>query len=386
MQNDDQYLQDFRVYIGDSEDHTQNEEVPGSPFMRLDDPDMFYDGQVGNGAILYGMWKFGKEVFCSHTGRYFHLISDKSAWSHKGGYEQTICSLGIMGYSIARIDTSLDPPVSVTLNYGGAITFTVGYVQLEQQIGDTVDFKVRQKAGEIVPFPFTITENSIDGFDVEIQLAKPNGTYDLILETYDDMTTAKVALMTEIVEVTILDPIPPSFVSPIQASIDVIEGTSASWTLPEIDPGQDGYSHAIIFIDSTIQNNLSYEEDQGTIAFSFDAEIGTFSQSLTSLVTITLVGEETGSFSPVYSQVVNIEPLFVDVGILIDTPFDQDESDELDSINQADNFEATDEQEVETEDDLSESKNINENANRVVFEECDGNQDDFSAKTLDTNS
>ena len=87
-----------------------------------------------------------------------------------------------------------------------------------------------------------------------------------------------------------------------------------------------------------------------------------------------------------YSQVVNIEPLFVDVGILIDTPFDQDESDELDSINQADNFEATDEQEVETEDDLSESKNINENANRVVFEECDGNQDDFSAKTLDTNS
>ena len=87
-----------------------------------------------------------------------------------------------------------------------------------------------------------------------------------------------------------------------------------------------------------------------------------------------------------YSQVVNIEPLFVDVGILIDTPFDQDESDELDSINQADNFEATDEQEVETKDDLSESKNINENANRVVFEECDGNQDDFSAKTLDTNS
>ena len=165
----------------------------------------------------------------------------------------------------------------------------------------------------------------------------------------------------------------------------MIEGTSASWTLPEIDPGQDGYSHAIILIDYAIQNNLSYEEDQGTIAFSFDAEIGTFSESLTFIVTITLVGEETGSFSPEYSQVVNIEPLFADVGILIDTPFDLDESDELQSTNQADNIEATDELEAEIEDDSSESENINENANRVVFKECDGNQNDLSAKTLDTN-
>ena len=62
------------------------------------------------------------------------------------------------------------------------------------------------------------------------------GGYTLTFESYNALSTAQSALMTDTISITINELVPPSFLSELETQI-VTAGTGASWILPDIDPG-----------------------------------------------------------------------------------------------------------------------------------------------------
>ena len=71
-----EYLQNFEVYIGDSEVYSENKKCPGGPFMKLNDLASYtYDGYLAamifpnnndpNGQGVGMAWNYGAELWCN---------------------------------------------------------------------------------------------------------------------------------------------------------------------------------------------------------------------------------------------------------------------------------------------------------------------------------
>ena len=102
--NKNEWFQNFRVYIGDDPDYTKNQECPGGPFMRTDDPKS-YSTVFLNGSNE-SMWNYGIEIWCNLEGQYTSIVADLTDLSGQS-YEMSICNLGVMGTEYVRVNSVL---------------------------------------------------------------------------------------------------------------------------------------------------------------------------------------------------------------------------------------------------------------------------------------
>ena len=108
LTQDYRFTQNYEVYIGNNEDYRKNQKCAGGPHMMTTDPNSYVEASP---ARTHPMWKYGKELWCNLEGQYMTIVADLS---HRTGtvYEQSICSLGIMGAIYVR-KTALPEQISI---------------------------------------------------------------------------------------------------------------------------------------------------------------------------------------------------------------------------------------------------------------------------------
>lgn len=66
--NQNEYFQNYWIYIGDDSDYTKNKKCPGGPFMRVDDDSNYVTVTYDHGGQTYTdqkVWKYGREHWCN---------------------------------------------------------------------------------------------------------------------------------------------------------------------------------------------------------------------------------------------------------------------------------------------------------------------------------
>ena len=81
--NINNFLHDYRVYIGKSADPSECTECSGGPFMT-----------ATSGYDADGKWKFGNEIWCNLSGHWLHIVADYSAIPT---WDVSVCDVSIMG-------------------------------------------------------------------------------------------------------------------------------------------------------------------------------------------------------------------------------------------------------------------------------------------------
>ena len=143
-----------------------------------------------------------------------HLVGDLK---HLNGqtYEQSVCSVGIMGTRYIRSST---PTTNFTLVTGASDSFTIEAIRSELTIGNELSIYLRQKSGnELSWVSFeqgSPTKVKVNACDIA------TGSYTLTLESYDNNSAVKTVLKTDTVAIKVTD---PTYVrdSSIETSIDV---------------------------------------------------------------------------------------------------------------------------------------------------------------------
>ena len=62
--------QEFEFYIGDNEDFTLNNKVPGGPHLKEGKTETVYDARSDDPDY----WPYGLELFVNLEGLYFHIV------------------------------------------------------------------------------------------------------------------------------------------------------------------------------------------------------------------------------------------------------------------------------------------------------------------------
>ena len=93
--NTKEFVQNFEIYIGNDPTYSANQRCPGGPFQVVGDPKSYTRVETDKG-YSGDMWNYGIEAWCNMEGQYMHIVADLK---HLNGqvYEQSICSVGIMG-------------------------------------------------------------------------------------------------------------------------------------------------------------------------------------------------------------------------------------------------------------------------------------------------
>ena len=81
--NINNFLHDYRVYVGTSADPSECTECSGGPFMT-----------ATSGYDADGKWKFGNEIWCNLSGHWLHIVADYSAIPT---WDVSVCDVSIMG-------------------------------------------------------------------------------------------------------------------------------------------------------------------------------------------------------------------------------------------------------------------------------------------------
>ena len=218
---------DFYIYIGDNADYTLNPLCPGAPFQR----DLegvtnsgFYD-QMANDPYTstpYYEWMYNSETWCNMQGRYTHIVKDfTSVFVLDPNFESSICTVGIMGTKYVRDELVT---ASVTTVEGVTATFDVQHIYSETPIGNILGINLRQKVGAELSF-VTLSYGTAGYTTVLIDTTATTGSYNLVLESFDNNGTVKSTFVTDTVSVVIEAAPPPVVPDPVVEDETVSEYT-----------------------------------------------------------------------------------------------------------------------------------------------------------------
>ena len=99
-------LWNFRIYVGESIDYTQNAECENSPYLT--------DGDSVDGSNV------GTEIWCNRQGEYVSLVRDFNDYSDMEYI--SICDFAIFGDNIQNI---LIEPISYSMIIGEPLSITI---------------------------------------------------------------------------------------------------------------------------------------------------------------------------------------------------------------------------------------------------------------------
>ena len=106
-------LQKYEIFIRDSTDFTENQKVPGGPFLDPDNQETYVFDKKANvnagGHDTYDkgrgyVWPYGMENWVNLEGKYMHIVADMSAYTDSATVTDTVsvCTLGIYGTKYVR--------------------------------------------------------------------------------------------------------------------------------------------------------------------------------------------------------------------------------------------------------------------------------------------
>ena len=85
------------------------------------------------------MWNYGVEAWCNLEGRYVTIVANLTHLSGES-YEQTLCSLGIMGAEYLR---NVELAESIQIYSGLASILLVENIYAKQKIGNQLNIFMR---------------------------------------------------------------------------------------------------------------------------------------------------------------------------------------------------------------------------------------------------
>lgn len=200
--NQNEYLQNFEYYIGDSQDWKSNARCPGGPFMKTDpgSDGWYWDERTSDRSPGFA-WTYGIEVWCNQSGRYVHLVSDLRHLTPP--FTMSICSIGVMGALYTRSEPL---PDQVEVTQGQSLELAVPFIF--NKFTPTVALRANlrlsgQTSAKLASF-LTISEaasNSIVSIDAKLA---ETGDYQLVIESFDPESTIQPTLRTDSIKVIIL--------------------------------------------------------------------------------------------------------------------------------------------------------------------------------------
>lgn len=201
--NQNEYFQNFEVYIGNSPDYSQNPKCPGGPFMTLapGSDGWYYDERTNNSRLPAEVWTYGKEIWCNMPGRFVNIVANLKHLTPP--YLMSLCSIGLMGASYVR-DEPLTEVIEVT--QGQQVSFSVAHIYDEHTNGEVpLAVNLRQAAGAADTLSFVSLVESESASVVAIDASStPVGNYTLRLESFDSLSPIKTTLRADQVTIVVL--------------------------------------------------------------------------------------------------------------------------------------------------------------------------------------
>ena len=188
------WLQNFEIYVGNSEDYSWNKACPGGPYQKVDDTSSSY---LYDSDKNHYLWNFGKEVWCNLEGQFVTILADLSALANEDWYTMSICSLGVMGTEYVR---DKKPPTTIQLNYMEAYTLSVENIYSKETIGNVLDIQQEQASGSTLSW-VTIIQGSPTSVTLSPDPKIAAGAYTLKLRSFDNNSGSKSTLKLD--EITI---------------------------------------------------------------------------------------------------------------------------------------------------------------------------------------
>ena len=145
------------------------------------------------------MWNYGVETWCNLEGQYVFIVADLNNLSSEGSYEQTICSLGIMG--VQYVHSTKEPPKTLEVLSEGMHTLQIENISAAQTIGNTLDIVVKQQDDSELSW-VTLRQ----GDPTEVQLSFDGlspGDYLLNLQSFDNNSVQKSILKTDTITIKV---------------------------------------------------------------------------------------------------------------------------------------------------------------------------------------
>ena len=191
--------------------------------MKVDDPDSWsYDAY--SGATV---WNYGKEIPCNLEGQYVHLVAYLSHLI--GSYEMGVCSFGIIGTKYVRAASLI--PTSVEVTQGDTLSVFIPHIYSDFAIGTEMAIDLRQADGTELSFVTLINQSGTTEVFIDAIGVVTGDDYELVLQSFNALTTVQSSLKTDIIEVTV-----QSYVraEPPPTSVEVMEGETTTILIPHI--------------------------------------------------------------------------------------------------------------------------------------------------------
>ena len=215
--------------------------------MKYDDPSSYYfDNYVaemdpstyqvnpysqGTGMV----WPYGAENWCNLEGTYLHIVADLShLMSSIGSINQSICTVGVFGTRYVRGDGDAVPS-SLEVASGTSKTLSIAHIHSELTIGTTLDINLRFGGSAAEQLSFVSLSESASATSVVIDATElqEGDEYNLILQSFNTLSTAKSTLKTDTIKIVVVQPTPPSFEEDLSVQV-LTSGQALSWSLPEV--------------------------------------------------------------------------------------------------------------------------------------------------------
>ena len=204
------FLQNLQIYIGnDSEDSSNNQLCAGGPYLDIDDlANYSVDDNIQNTSNLKP-WNFGLETWCNLEGRYVFIIADLAHQASGAAFTQSICNLGVFGGLYVR-DSPLPTDIEIVLrglsNISDITDISVApiYSDMSAPVRTPLEIHVRQTSS--LSF-VSITRSSTESvLSIDSSGLTAGSTYELVIESYDDLGSVKSALKVDRINIQIVDP------------------------------------------------------------------------------------------------------------------------------------------------------------------------------------
>ena len=142
--------------------------------------------------------------------------------------------MGVFGTRYIRDDPL---PASIELAKGTTQTLTVPHIYSQYTIGTTLAINLRQ-GSETLSFVSFEEQNSETIVTIDATGVEEGDAYDLTLESFNTLSTAKSALKTDLIKLTVYSAASsePGFSSALTTQI-LYAGQASEWSLPAIVEG-----------------------------------------------------------------------------------------------------------------------------------------------------
>ena len=146
------------------------------------------DGWYDDPKLGQRVWTYGKEIWCNLQGRYTYIVAE---FGHLfeyiyplTTYKMRLCQLGIMGTEYVRNEEIL---TEMVLEQGIMDTIAIPHITSALTIGNTLQINLRQKSDS--ELDFVSFSNTLGSTDVIFSGEQTPGTYELVLESFDEASS-----------------------------------------------------------------------------------------------------------------------------------------------------------------------------------------------------